>query len=181
MEDHEMLITLFKLSCIGLSIVIFIDFVKRTRDVVRAKFGTFYVKTGFAFERGELLVGALRYYKEADIQKALSENKISLGEYVQEFLPLVSLPFETLSLRDMASVGLPQRIKINADIVEKYGTIAVASDTAFIVINRLGPDPRNCVWFGTCVVSSNKDVMRMFEYRYRKVNKHDPNSYVVRT
>ena len=179
--DIEILWEVFRVTCYAMSLTILINFCIRTYRLIKAKFGTFYVKTGFAFERGEQLLGQLRYYRECDIQRALSENQTTLGEYVKSFIPLVNLPFETLSHLEMNSVGLPVRVKIKAEIVNKYGTIAVVSKSTFLVLNRLGPDPRNCVWFGTCIISNNEDMIKVIEHKYRKANKHDSDCYVVRT
>ena len=181
MELGELFLLLFKVFCIALSAILITDCVISIVKLKRAKLAQFFVKSAFAFERGEFLVGSLVYYNESDIQKELQATGLNLGEYVKEYLPSMNLPIEPVSILSLHSLHMPARTLIRKDLVEKYSTFIIQSNRAMVIINKLGTDPRASWWFGTAIVSNNEDAIKIITLKYRKVKKHDPNCYVVRT
>lgn len=181
MEPNELFLLLFKVSCITLSVILITDSIIGIVKLKRAKLAQFFVKTAFAFERGEFLVGSLVYYNEPDIQKELQVTGLNLGEYVKEYLPSMNLPVEPVTVLSLHSLNMPARTLIRKDLVEKYSTLIIQSSRTMIIINKLGSDPRASWWFGLAIVSNNENVIKIITSKYRKAKKHDPNCYVVRT
>ena len=179
--DYNLLLFIFKLVCSVLSAMIMIDFITSVIKLKKAKLAQFFVKTAFAFERNESLVGALTYYTEASVQKELIATGLTLGEYVTEHLPALNFPLETVTLTTLNITGVPVRAIIRKDLVERYSTLIIQSDNAVVTINRLGTNPKTSWWFGTAIISNNKDAIKIITLKYRKAMKHDPNCYVVRT
>lgn len=156
-------------------------FFKRINALRKSKSCTFFVKTVYAFDRGNThSVGNLTYFNEKDVSNYFKEHNCSDKQSIENVLQTMFSELRPLRMGRIGNVVIPNRTIVAKDVLNKMETIVFIEDNVIVSLTKFGENDTPC-WFGTCVISDNKDFTKIIAKKYIKEIKNDPKSHVVRS